>query len=564
MSLNRVVFSVHAIPVVATIFLFSIWWHDYSPVPLFIWAILYVIGAILTRSWKAHFQFDCDNFDQKQVVDKWIPRLNLVAALHGFALGLGTWVIALSQNTILSIFWMVSIAGILAINATHQTGVLSSFLRFYALCWGTLGLASFISTPDYAWLSIALELIFALALYHHAKKVHYFFVQQMQLEEKLQQAKEQAENALAAKNRFLMTASHDLRQPIHAMGFLIESLFGRNHDMQLQSTLIDLKSAGQAVQLMFDSILDLSRIERESEVVVFQIIDIQSIIYETRSLFASAASSKGLQFRIRVGRNVRYALSEPVLLRRALINLVQNALRYTFRGGVLVTVRKRDGKLRIQVCDTGIGVAGEDQQKIFSPLYRQEHAWDVANEGHGLGLAVVARCVELLGAEYGMQSRNGRGSIFWLDIASGTPPPHFSLNQSKEEKVAATPIGGRCLIVDDDPLVSSAWQHLLTAWGMEGRTVASGAEAFHTLEQGFRPDVIFCDQRLRSGESGAEVLEALFNLCPNASGAIISGELNSPELERAKEDGYIVLGKPLDSALLRKLLEQWVSNHSVT
>ncbi|QNP49665.1 sensor histidine kinase [Diaphorobacter aerolatus] len=472
-SLNRVVFSVHAIPLVAMVFLFAMWWHRYDVVPMAIWALLYVAGALVIRRWQARFVADCETRPAHEVNAQWIPRLKRAATIHGLALGSGTWLVAMTKDPILNIFWLVSIAGILAINATHQTGILNSFLRFFALCWVQVALATPWTVPNYSGLTLALTAIYALALYHHAKGIHRFLVQQMDLEQKslilamqYQSAKEQALSALAAKNSFLMTASHDLRQPVHALGFLIESISFRSTDPHLRPALTDLRTAVKAVQIMFDSLLDLSRIENETAVRAPERLDMNAIIVETLSLFDGDARARGLRLRAKVSSRAKHAIADPVLIRRALVNLVQNALRYTLEGGVLITARRFDSMLRLQVWDTGIGVASEDQTKIYSPLYRLENAWHISSEGHGLGLSVVARCTELMGTQHGLRSREGKGSMFWFDVhaAQAREDSTQSAPHRDAESAVTALLRGRCLIVDDDPLVSNAWEHLLTSW----------------------------------------------------------------------------------------------------
>ncbi|TPQ24706.1 response regulator, partial [Methylomonas koyamae] len=122
-----------------------------------------------------------------------------------------------------------------------------------------------------------------------------------------------------------------------------------------------------------------------------------------------------------------------------------------------------------------------------------------------------------------------------------------------------TRLHGRCLVVDDEPQVRSAWEALLCAWGISAVCVASAGEAFAELDAGFAPDAIFCDQRLRSGESGFELLQALLERCPEAAGAMISGEFDSPALAQAEQEGYLVLHKPLEPEALYTLLRQFLS-----
>ena len=237
---------------------------------------------------------------------------------------------------------------------------------------------------------------------------------------------------------------------------------------------------------------------------------------------------------------------------------MHNALRYTLKGGILLAIRRRGESWRCEVWDTGIGVAARDDADIFSPFFRNEHAKGIDSAGHGLGLAVVARCCSLMEAPYGFRSREQKGSCFWIQLPAATRGPDVVPASHR-----ATPSPrwmGRSLVVDDDPLVRSAWTTLMRSWGLQVRCVESGVQALRLLDEGFAPDAIFCDQRLRSGESGFLLLRTLLDRLPEASGAMISGELDAPELAAAEEQGYLVLRKPLDPQALQAVLAHWLTS----
>jgi CheY-like chemotaxis protein len=167
-----------------------------------------------------------------------------------------------------------------------------------------------------------------------------------------------------------------------------------------------------------------------------------------------------------------------------------------------------------------------------------------------------------MGAAYGLQSRAGRGSRFWLRLpAHQAARPTDAVAPPEMARDATEPraLHGRCLVLDDDPQVIKAWRAMFDAWGVTAAFAASGAEAHARLDAGFAPDAIFCDQRLGPGDSGFAVLRQLLARCPQASGAMVSGELLSAELAQAEDEGYVVLRKPLDPATLRPLLETWLT-----
>ena len=371
-------------------------------------------------------------------------------------------------------------------------------------------------------------------------------------------AKRVAEEALQDKNLFLATASHDLRQPVHAMSLMVEAIGLRNQNPALTPLVTDLKQSMAALSQQFNALLDLSRFETGAPHSTAIPVALPTMLRELVRTFREQATSAGLDLRLHLPAQYAVVRVDPVLLRQSLVNLVHNAIRYTREGGLLVGVRRRGSDWQVEVWDTGIGIAADEEEQIFSPYFRTEQAWRVDSAGHGLGLAVVARCVRLMGATCGFRSTPGRGSRFWLRLAAYDTTDDLQ-RTAMTPLPTATPfkaLSGRCLVLDDDRQVLAAWHMLLDSWGVTVRTATTADEARAQLDDGFAPQAIFCDQRLHNGDSGFSVLKSLLSRCPGASGAMVSGELQSPELALAEDEGYLVLTKPLDPIALHALLER--------
>lgn len=386
----------------------------------------------------------------------------------------------------------------------------------------------------------------------------------------LHQAKQLAEEALHEKNLFLATASHDLRQPVHAMSLMVEAISLRNKNAALMPLLEDLRSSMNTMSQLFNSLLDLSRLEAVSGSVNMVPVSLQSVIGEVIRELQGRAASMGLLLKSRMPRADATVLGDPLLLRQAMINLAQNAIRYTPNGKVLLSVRRRAGDWLIEVWDTGIGIADDEKATLFDPYVRSEKASHMDIAGHGLGLAVVARCARMMRAQYGFHSRLNKGSRFWLRLQAvntqtSDEPAIGDLIPNRLSPLATrTPACagvGQCLVIDDDHAVLIAWRTLLESWGLRVRTATNGFEANRILELGFVPQAIFCDHRLRQNESGFALLKSLLDRCPNASGAMVSGELASVELIEAEDQGYLVIKKPVSAATLHGMLCTWGLAH---
>ena len=571
MAYSRLKFGLFAMPIVSGVF---VWYYHHqhsADYRIMVWSLCYFLAAVATIFLNDIYKKSQENESADYMLKVWLPRVEKIAILHGIGLLVLLPMVSNTATIEFKYLFILTLAAIMAGNATHQAPMLSVFNRFLIVGWhGTVLLMPW-SFYNHWQFIMPLSAIYSVGMYRHALTSHRFFVRMIWLEEEgarlaasYKSAKESAEAALQAKNQFLTTASHDLRQPIHAMGFLIEAIGLRNKDSLLTPPLNDLKQSVRSVTQMFNALLDLSKIESGAIKIQSSNIPLKNLIKEIVMIYGEEAKTKNLRLSVRLPKNAVIAKCDGMLLRQSIINLMNNALRYTRQGGVLIAVRKIASDWQIEVWDTGIGVAIADKARIFSPFFRHEHAWRIDNAGHGLGLSVVARACELMGCQYGFQSQLNRGSRFWIRIpaVSGKLESIAILNQVMPGKQEAQgkALSGKCLIVDDDPHVAQAWQVLLASWGLQAACAESSAQAFALLDQGFEPQVILCDQRLRAGESGYEVLCSLLSRCPEARGAMVSGEYKSPELIRAENDGYIVLRKPLEPEILHTLLTRWLTN----
>jgi signal transduction histidine kinase/CheY-like chemotaxis protein len=563
-------FGISIMPLVALplIWLFS---RAQDPTLLVLWASFFLVFAIGLQGVWRQYAHDVTAMESPQLLSKWQPRIEYIALVHGAGLSMPVVLTGNHATYEFMLLLYVTISAITASNATRQNASLGVFFRFFLSGWMTcIALIVWVFPLHWHYL-LPLSLLFAIAIYRDVLDAHRFFVDQIRLEERskhligqLEAARDDAQKLLQEKNLFLSTASHDLRQPMHAMSMLVEAAAHRNRDSAVAPLLVDLKTGMGSMNMMFNSLLDLSRLESGAVAQRAAPVRLQPMLNDIVTMFREQASQRGLKLRIHVPTNEAFVWADPALLRQALVNLVHNALRYTKHGGLLVGMRQRSTAWQIEVWDTGIGIAAEDGPQIFSPYYRSQHAWRLHSAGHGLGLAVVARCARLMDAPLDFKSRLGKGSCFWLRL------PMYQPDELAEPLSKGSAIGldlplrqlsGCCLVLDDDPQVISAWKALLDAWGVTGQYASDGAQAMHLLGTGFVPNMIFCDQRLRSGESGFEILKALLSRHPQACGAMVSGEFHSTELQDAENEGYLVLHKPLEPAQLHAVLSAWLMHY---
>ncbi|KWR90978.1 hybrid sensor histidine kinase/response regulator [Cupriavidus sp. IDO] len=514
------------------------------------------------------YQRDSATMSRSAHTRKWWNNMRAVAFLTGLTWGSSALLHLYTDSVLFSSVLYLLTLGVLAGGAMSQSPVPSNLV--YAgvpILVPNILLAEF-AFPGHGGYVQVLLVIYALMLSRHALNLQRTLVRAIQLEgdsrrlaRQFQDEKERALHASEEKSRFLAAASHDLRQPVHALVMLVEALRARNQSSALHPLVEQVAAGTQTIDLLFRSLLDLSKLEGRKVLPTLEPCELGALIRDVMSQFAADARESGLTLTPRVPDEL-YAMAEPVLLRRALFNLVQNALRYTQRGGVLVTARQRRKHVRLEVWDTGAGVTPEHLPEIFSPYYQVHNPQRDPSQGLGLGLAIFKECVRLMRGTYGVRSVPGKGSVFWFALG---PVPAETVANVREMRALAQAeeakpdrLRGTVLVVDDDSQIRKAWIALMEAWGIRVACAAHGAEADALFAKGLRPDIIFCDLRLPGSENGLDLLERWQNTQPQARSALLTGDLKSAALAAAEEAGYFVLPKPVDPASLRLLLRRWL------
>ncbi|AWJ87507.1 hybrid sensor histidine kinase/response regulator (plasmid) [Azospirillum sp. TSH58] len=367
-------------------------------------------------------------------------------------------------------------------------------------------------------------------------------------EDALRASKAEADRANVAKSKFLAAASHDLRQPVQAM-MLFQSALAERLDGHPAAPLLDsMGLAMDGLRMLLDSLLDVSKLDAGLIVPQLQDLAIGPIIEQLGAEYHPQAKAKGL--RLRVVPCTLTVRSDPALLMRILRNLVENALRYTERGGLLIGCRRRGDRLRIEVMDSGIGIPSNQHEEIFEEFYQVGNQERDRSKGLGLGLAVVRRLARLLGHTVHLRSRTGAGSAFCVDV------PLITRNATRSEPVEARLVTGdgrgMILVIDDEPLIRHGLQAMLEGWGYRVLTAGSIEDAVRHVESGEWPSAILADYRLRDGKTGLDAIRAVCErLRTPVPATIITGDTAPERLAEARAGGHTLLHKPIAAHELR-------------
>lgn len=361
-------------------------------------------------------------------------------------------------------------------------------------------------------------------------------------------ARGRAEKANLAKSQLLAAASHDLRQPLHALSLFSGSLQSLALDDEAKDVAARIQANVAAMEKLFNGLLDISRLEAGVVQSHREPVSCQDLFDRLAGYFDPVAEQQGLDLRFR--DTDLWIDSDAALTEQICVNLAANALRYTRSGGILVAARRRGERVSIEVSDTGIGIAAADQARIFDEFVQIGNPERDRSKGLGLGLAIAQRMAAILGSQIEIASVEGRGSRFSFTLPRAGP--------AEAVRTMAAPDlmqGLRLLLVDDDAMVREGTGLLLRQWGVEAATVPDLAAAQALIGDGAAFDVCLADYRLPGDLNGLGVITALSAL-PGAPGTfcLVTGDMGAEVLAAAAEAGVPIIHKPLHPARLRALL----------
>ncbi|MFT6301311.1 MAG: signal transduction histidine kinase/CheY-like chemotaxis protein [Granulosicoccus sp.] len=441
-------------------------------------------------------------------------------------------------------------AGMVAVSAASGSIYLPSFLSFSVPLMLPLSVMHIASGNDSLVMTGLLLLVFLGVNFFLAVRGNRQFrqllrsqFQNAELMQRLGEEKRIAERAVIAKSRFLAAASHDLRQPLHAMGLFLSALRQREDDKKKLEIIGDMEKSSEALNGLFNSLLDVSRLD--AEIIDFNPCHITAseMFNGLRVQFVQQAVEKQIQLLVAPEDHVFY--SDSILLERVLRNLLSNAVQYTVTGFVSLSCQDDvDGSKLIVLEDSGIGIPSENSEDVFSEYYQLNNLNRDRSKGLGLGLAIVRRLCELMGLPLEMESEEGRGTIFKLIVPGGDPAQiktRFRFDNTMQAR------DRRVLVIDDEPQVLQGMRHMLESWGCKVMLAESARDALKAIAiTDFLPELIISDFRLGDNQDGVDAVAAIHeSLESNVPAIIISGDTSPERLKQVKKTGLLFLHKPV-------------------
>lgn len=454
------------------------------------------------------------------------------------------------------------------LQATATGGDVRQFLCFslpimptIAILWTTGGTFT-MQTLDATLLGISIAMFYMQQIYiarsndEKAQSSHDSRTELARLNNELQNAVQQADVANRAKTRFLASASHDLRQPIHALSLFSAALIRQQLPNQAKEVASHINQSVTVLSNQLDALLDLSKLDAGIIQPKLEAIRVQSFMTRVACEYETEIEGKGLAFTTDFSA-VGNLQTDVLLLERVIRNLLNNAVRYTSSGTITVTSREVDGNCEIQIEDTGPGISQEEQGRIFDEFYQvnrslteqgSEQGFE-QGQGLGLGLSIVSRLTQLLGLKLDIHSEVGIGTRFTLTLPNLSGSEHIESERSMTDNYSLA--GKTILVVDDEAAIRQGMLNLLGTYDARVLTAASAKEA-EALARQHPLDLLITDLGLGEAD-GLDLAENIRAQDSKLRVILITGDTNSMKLQEAHQSEFLLMHKPVnaDELLLR-------------
>jgi len=382
--------------------------------------------------------------------------------------------------------------------------------------------------------------------------------------DELTTARDASERANRFKTRFFTAAGHDLLQPLHAARLSAGALADPNASEHHRRLAARIEHALTTIEELLKSILDISKLEAGVIAPSVRLVPLGELFASLAVDIEPLARAKNLTFKWR--RSGLSVMSDPLMLRRILQNLIANAVQYTQRGGILLAARRRGSDVRIEVWDTGPGIPPAEQKSIFEEFQRGADADRATIGGFGLGLSIVQRMSEALGHSVGLCSRMGQGTRFSI-----TAPFAGTVHYSAAQPAAASTTrpfglaGAKVAVIDNDDSVLEAMQSLLEHWTCDVALLRGLDDLDRLIASGFRPHIMLVDYHLDGGMSGLTAVERLRAAVGDRAlpAIIITADHSAATADQARSADCEILMKPVKPAELRALMAHLVSKRGI-
>ncbi len=522
---------------------------------------LWVGAIILFQPLRIHYIAKQLNDNQNPAEDR-LAKVVRLSLIHGL-LTASSLVLFFYMDGISRAIYTMMLATIAGASVTTANGyarpsvcyILPSLLAIMA-GWLLFPVAG---ADDWVRYAIVVLLVMYLGfLYKHACQIFAWFIERIHITTELERSLKAEKLASNAKTRFLASASHDLRQPLHTMSLLSAALTMRPLDDKSSTIAKNMNEAMRDLASELDSLLDISKLDAGVVEVEHSAVPVDRLLDRLVRSYLVPAHEKGLEIVLNNAAEVTVT-SDKVLLERLFRNLLDNAIKYTKTGSVQVDLERIGSQCVVRISDTGIGVEPARQTQIFEEFYQVGNPERDRNQGLGLGLSIVSRIARVLNIEVDFESTPGVGSVFTLTI----PAVSEVMVKPENDTQARSEIqGAQVMLVEDDAGVRFATETFLQEAGCIVTSAGGTDEALSALGKRSAPDVVIADIRLPEGDSGINAIGRLRDRLPGLAAILVTGESSEDRLAQARKLGVTLLTKPVEQeSLVREIARLLTTPH---
>ena len=540
---------------VVTILFAWFWIHTHTDVIALIWValavVVLIVRAVFTRRWVVI-----------EDTEKATRRITLLLLLNGVVMTGPLWDFV-HFDTHEQAGITIALLGLSTGSIASTVGYRRVFLAYALPLVGGSALAHLVdhglSRDDTTGMGLAILIAAYLAFMMGMARQQFLIFEascrhrfaESRLNQELQRALGAEHEASLAKTRFLAAASHDLRQPIHSMNVLVAALNLRPLDERSRQIAQVLSQVNQTLSTQLDALLDVSKLDAGTIEPSWGIHRLDELLQSHFNQLQPVAEAAGLRAELSIQAPVAVRTDSALLL-RLISNLTDNAIKYNRpEGQIRLRLWLDKGEAHLAVSDTGIGIAVDDQRRVFHEFYQVSNVERDRTKGLGLGLSIVERLAHLLRLQLKLESEVGQGTTLTLILPIQDLP---RLDSPTPASVARPTLGRRVLVVDDEVQIRESMALLLTELGYEVLTADGTEQALQALDTG-PVDMLLCDLRLREGDDGLRTIGAVLARQPQVRVALVTGETSPERLQQIEASGVLVFHKPVSLATLRPFLE---------
>lgn len=535
-------------------------WPAFSQTKLLIW--LTVALAIIFLRWLNSRKFDPETIDASNYAT-WLNRFTFFSFITGLNWGFISVFFYNPNEPVYVLFITCVYSGYMAIALSTLALHFPAFLAFSIPSTALFAIQNLIQGQS-IYTAIGLMVVFySVVLFLFGRNIGALFYKNCQLNfdkltllEQLVEQKETAERAVNAKSKFLAAASHDLRQPLHALSLFTDVLEPHVNSAEGKEIIKKITQSRQAIVQLLHGLLDISRLDANVVENLPKNLQLAALLSNLKEEYTITATEKNLVLELNCAPNT-VVFADPILLERVIRNLLENAIKYTPEGKVSIACKDHGDEVHLSISDTGIGIPQEQQEAVFAEFTQLNNPERDRQKGLGLGLSIVQRISQLMGVKLHLESAEGSGTTITLNLTKGVAN---HTEQTREQKNLSLK-NLHVLVVDDEKDILQGMELLLNDWGCKVTSAVSGKKALKALYKGGQePDLIIADLRLRNNESGIDVIERVrdeYN--EDIRALLVTGDTAPERLQLSYTASASVVHKPVQPKQLNKEIQKLLS-----